>query len=307
MGNNLYEEDMLERLSLQLTSSRQIVLRTPRLELKERVSVLIEELYELFFPYRALNDLEYKSKGKWFYHKLVHLKDYLQRMLHDNICVSKTNQCQDSLRCYHQTELIMSKLPIIREKLYMDVHVAIDQDPAASSLEEVIIAYPGIFAIMAYRIAHEMHRQGIELIPRLMTEYAHEKTGIDIHPGVQIGKGFFIDHGTGIVIGETCHIGDFVRIYQGVTLGAISVSKRKKTGSVTKKRHPTVENDVIIYAGATILGGDTIIGKGSIIGGNVWIMQSVPPFSKVTNSTKVEFVQKVVAANLTSNEFDNDE
>src|SRR5690554_621901 len=113
MENNLYEEDMLERLSLQLTTSRQIVLRTPRLELKQRVSVLIKQLYELFFPYRALNDLECESKEKWFYNKLVHLKDHLQRMLHDNICVSKTDQCQDSLRCYHQTELIMSKLPTI--------------------------------------------------------------------------------------------------------------------------------------------------------------------------------------------------
>jgi serine O-acetyltransferase len=166
----------------------------------------------------------------------------------------------------------------------MDVGAAFDGDPAAKSYEEIVISYPCITAIATHRIAHELYLKDVPLIPRIMSEYAHSKTGIDIHPGAKIGKNFFIDHGTGVVIGETTIIGDNVRIYQGATLGAMSFPKDER-GRVIKggKRHPTIEDNVTIYAEATIL-GDVVIGKGAIIGGNVWIKQSVPP--GVTISTQ---------------------
>lgn len=161
--------------------------------------------------------------------------------------------------------------------LQLDVEAMFAGDPAAKSRTEVIRSYPGFFAITAYRIAHELYRLGIKLIPRMITEFAHSRTGVDIHPGASIGRYFCIDHGTGVVIGETCVIGEHVKVYQGVTLGALSVDK----ADADLKRHPTIEDEVIIYSGATILGGKTLIGKGSIIGGNVWLTRSVPAGSKV--------------------------
>jgi serine O-acetyltransferase len=162
-----------------------------------------------------------------------------------------------------------------------DVRAAMEGDPAAKSYDEIIFSYPGLFAIMVYRIAHQLFHQDITLIPRVMTEYAHSLTGIDIHPGAHIGESFFIDHGTGVVIGETTEIGNRVRIYQGVTLGALSLPKNAGALLRGKKRHPTIEDDVIIYSGATILGGETIIGARSVIGGNVWLTESVPSDTRV--------------------------
>lgn len=181
----------------------------------------------------------------------------------------------------HALELVR-KIPKIRKMLEGDVQAAFDGDPAAKSFDEIIFSYPGMKAIMVHRIAHEIYLQGIPLLPRIMSEYAHALTGIDIHPGAIIGKNFFIDHGTGVVIGETTVIGDRAKIYQGVTLGALSFPKDEK-GNLLRgmKRHPTLEDDVTIYAGATVLGGDTVIGEGSTIGGNVWITKSVPPRTKV--------------------------
>jgi len=167
----------------------------------------------------------------------------------------------------------------------MDVKSAYDTDPAAKSHDEIIFCYPGIFAITVYRIAHVLFRLKVPLMPRIMTEYAHGETGIDIHPGAQIGERFVIDHGTGVVIGETTVIGNGVRLYQGVTLGALSLSKSITEEIRYQKRHPTIEDDCIIYSGATILGGDTVIGKGAVIGGNVWITESVPPATKVMLKT----------------------
>jgi len=161
--------------------------------------------------------------------------------------------------------------------IHWDVDAMFEGDPAAKSKTEIIRSYPGFFAIAAYRIAHELHVQGVQLIPRMITEFAHSRTGIDIHPGATIGKHFCIDHGTGVVIGETTIIGENVKVYQGVTLGALSVDK----ADADIKRHPTIEDHVIIYAGATILGGKTVIGKNSVIGGNVWLTKSVDPGSKV--------------------------
>jgi serine O-acetyltransferase len=174
----------------------------------------------------------------------------------------------------------LSTLPDIRALLVKDVEAALEGDPAATGPEEVIACYPGLYAISIYRAAHQLLREGAGIVPRMLTEYAKSRTGIDIHPGATIGASFFIDHGTGIVIGETTIIGNSVRIYQGVTLGALSIKRRIGRGDKSvevSKRHPTIEDEVIIYANATILGGDTVIGRGAIIGGNSFITYSVPP------------------------------
>jgi serine O-acetyltransferase len=176
---------------------------------------------------------------------------------------------------------LLRKIPTIRAMLSKDVLAAFQGDPAAKSVEEVIFSYPSIEAITTHRIAHELQREGVPMLPRIMAEHAHAATGIDIHPGAQIGESFFIDHGTGVVIGETCVIGNNVKIFQGVTLGALSLA-RGAPGKPGGKRHPTLEDDVTIYAGATILGGDTVIGAGSVIGGNAWLVESVPPGSRIS-------------------------
>lgn len=173
---------------------------------------------------------------------------------------------------------LIEELPAIRKIVKTDTTAALMGDPAAKSNEEVILSYPGLEAIVVHRIAYFLYKNGVPIIPRIMSEYIHGKTGIDIHPGAKIGESFFIDHGTGVVIGETCVIGKNVKIYQGVTLGALSVKKALQN----KKRHPTIEDDVTIYAGATILGGDTIIGKGCTIGGNTWVTKSIAPGTVIT-------------------------
>ena len=177
-----------------------------------------------------------------------------------------------------------SRIPHVRQMLQLDLQAAYDGDPAATGMAEIIFAYPGIFAIMVYRLAHELYLLKVPMLPRIMTEYAHSITGIDIHPGVTIGKNFFIDHGTGIVIGETSVIGDNVKIYQGVTLGALSTRGGQKLRG--KRRHPTIRDNVTIYAGASILGGDTVIGENCVIGSNVFITSSVAPDTTVTNKNQ---------------------
>ncbi len=178
---------------------------------------------------------------------------------------------------------LFQQLPTIRALLNKDVRAAYRGDPAAKSVEEVVFSYPAIEAITIYRIAHVLYAEGVPMIPRIMSEYAHSNTGIDIHPGAQIGESCFSDHGTGTVIGETCVIGNNVKLFHGVTLGALSLPRTEEANLARgRKRHPTIEDDVIIYSGATILGGETVIGRGSIIGGNVWLTESVPPGTKIT-------------------------
>ena len=172
--------------------------------------------------------------------------------------------------------------------MIQDAETILQFDPAAKSVEEVLVAYPGFYATAIYRLSHQLYKQGVKILPRLFTEYAHSKTGIDIHPGANIGNTFFIDHGTGIVIGETTIIGNNVKIYQGVTLGALNVSKEK----ARTKRHPTIEDNVIIYSGATILGGDTVIGHDSVIGGNVWLTYGVLPNSIIYHKSEVAIKDK---------------
>ena len=189
---------------------------------------------------------------------------------------TEDNKVQSS-HCFGLAEktvfALLQEIPEIRRKIQLDVKATVAGDPAAQNQEEVILSYPGLEAIVVHRLAHFLYTKGVPIIPRIMSEHVHGKTGIDIHPGASIGESFFIDHGTGIVFGETTVIGNNVKIYQGVTLGALSVKKELQD----KKRHPTVEDNVTIYAGATILGGETVIGKGSTIGGNTWVTKSVPP------------------------------
>jgi len=191
---------------------------------------------------------------------------------------------RDGSGCYKYAEQIVfaliDEIPEIRRLVFTDAKAALEGDPAARSIEEVLLSYPGLAALLVHRVAHFLYQKGVPIIPRIMSEYVHGQTGIDIHPGATIDEECFIDHGTGVVIGETCVIGSRVKIYQGVTLGALSVKKTM----ADKKRHPTIESGVTIYAGATILGGETVIGEGSVIGGNTWITQSVAPGSRIYNA-----------------------
>jgi serine O-acetyltransferase len=209
-------------------------------------------------------------------------------ILIDKLCLElerilRHNQTKGPANAKNLAQDFFSKLPMIYENLQQDVTAMFEGDPAAKSRSEIVRTYPGFYAIAAYRIANELHRMGVEGIPRVITEHAHNKTGIDIHPGATIGAYFCIDHGTGIVIGETSVIGKRVKLYQGVTLGALSVNKE----DASKKRHPTLGDNVVVYAGATILGGETIIGSDSVIGGNVWLTRSVPAHSKLYYQAKM--------------------
>ena len=198
-----------------------------------------------------------------------------------------TNERKPCSWCRDTTERFLAELPALRELLYEDIKAIHQKDPAASSIEEVVFSYPGVVAITAHRIAHLWHAAGVPMLPRILSEYAHTRTGIDIHPGARIGERFFIDHGTGTVVGATSIIGHDVTLYHGVTLGALSVGPHTPKDVLTpNKRHPTIEDDVTIYSGSTILGGDTVVGRGSVIGGNVWLLKSVPPYSKIYHSPK---------------------
>ena len=209
----------------------------------------------------------------------------LYRGLHHR-CAALEDRSADCVVCAEKARRICTRfleaLPGLRAALATDVEAAYEGDPAATGTDEVIFCYPGLYAITCYRMAHRLLLDGASIIPRMITEHAHEKTGIDIHPGATIGRWFFIDHGTGIVIGETTTIGERVRIYQGVTLGALSVPKGKARAAESTKRHPTIEDEVIIYANATILGGETVIGRGAVIGGNCWVTASVAPGARLT-------------------------
>ncbi len=242
----------------------------------QEVRASVDELICLLFPQRGcrgskeLKDLE------------ASLTTIKQKFIHYFEAVSAL-QTKTNADPSGTADKFFTALPEIAQVLDTDVAAAFAGDPAAYSKEEIIITYPGFYAIAVYRLAHAIHELGVPLIPRLMGEYAHEKTGIDINPGATIGESFFIDHGTGVVIGETAHIGKNVKIYQGVTLGALSVKKKLQS----KKRHPTIEDDVVIYANSTILGGETVIGKNSVIGGNTWLTESVPAGSTVFNKLEM--------------------
>lgn len=244
---------------------------------------ILEQLQKIIFP-GYFERKKLKSDFISFYvgELLEDIKYNLEKQMRDAfICVGEGSEPEElKEKVAKISDEFMQRIPRIRDYLETDVHAAYDGDPAAYSEDEIIYSYPGIYAIMVSRIAHELYLLQVPLIPRIMTEHAHNRTGIDIHPGASIGRYFFIDHGTGIVIGETTIIGEHVKIYQGVTLGGLSTSGGQSLKGV--KRHPTIEDDVTIYSGASILGGETIIGKGTIIGGNAFVTKSVSSYTRVT-------------------------
>jgi serine O-acetyltransferase len=246
---------------------------------KHKVHQFVDALLELLFPHYS---------GEFEYFTATEIDGKLALLERDLRKILKLHQPDNSTKIDQIIAQFFSKLPNIHSNLLLDAKAIHEGDPASESIDEVILAYPGFFAIYTYRLAHEFYKFGIPIFPRMLGEYAHFKTGIDIHPGAQIGESFFIDHGTGIVIGETSVIGNNVKIYQGVSLGALSVSKDMSN----KKRHPTIEDNVIIYSNATILGSSAVIGHDSIIGGNVWLTESVPPFSIVYHESKVKVRSK---------------
>ncbi len=213
------------------------------------------------------------------------LTEQIARALRHDCSSARDDQTDFDGQAQRAALRLLESIPELRAILAEDAQAALDGDPAATNLEEILFCYPGVAAVTVFRIAHVLHRLAIPLIPRMMTEYAHAKTGIDLHPGATIGRRFFIDHGTGVVIGETTEIGENVKIYQGVTLGAISFARDEATGELVRgtKRHPTIEDDVVIYANATILGGKTVIGHHSVVGSSAWITRSVPPHTVVTS------------------------
>jgi len=256
---------------------------------REAVEEIIIDIINVVFPgYYEKQEISRDEIKLYIWEKIVSIYHKLSYEVSKSIkslsdLQSETEETIAS-SAVRKTLSFLSKIPCIREQLNGDVQAAYEGDPAAKNFDEIIVSYPGLFAITIYRISHELFHLGIPLIPRIMTEFAHRSTGIDIHPGAHIGENFFIDHGTGVVIGETTIIGNNVRIYQGVTLGALSF-KKDTGGKIVKggKRHPTIEDNVIIYSGATILGGETVVGKNSVIGGNVWLLDSVPPNTTITH------------------------
>jgi serine O-acetyltransferase len=258
---------------------------------REAVVEIIHDLLDVLYPgiWRRQNlhigNVEYHVGDviDGLHDKLI--TQFTRALRHEHGCMPAESRPEIDLEALAQAKAMefLRRLPEIRPILEQDVESAFAGDPAAKSYHEIIFCYPGMEAVTIYRLAHEMFLLGVPLVPRLMTEHAHAKTGIDIHPGARIGPGFFIDHGTGVVIGETCDIGRNVKLYQGVTLGALSFP-RDGSGNIIRgmKRHPTLEDEVVVYANATILGGDTVVGRHAVIGSNVWLTQSVPADTVVT-------------------------
>jgi serine O-acetyltransferase len=269
-ADQIVESSALED-SLTETLFHQLQRSTPALPSKREVEDFVDKILALFFPQNGGNPRA--TRGDVL-SRLASLQADLAHML---------SKVVPGERSPELAEEFCQLLPGTYELLRADAEAIVAGDPAAESLEEVIAAYPGYLAITVHRLAHGLHALAVPIVPRLLAEVAHTRTGIDIHPGARIGRAFCIDHGTGIVIGETAVIGDEVKIYQGVTLGALSVVK----SIAGKKRHPTIEDRVVIYANATVLGGDTTVGHDSIVGGNVWITTSVPPRSYVHQTSQV--------------------
>ncbi len=232
-----------------------------------KIGNLLTKTMAVMFPHYAMAE----EDGLSLEARLGVLEGAFYRIV-DKLCRGKDLGCARLL-----VQRFLADLPAIADDCHRDAKTLLEGDPAAQSIEEIILCYPGFYAVVAYRIAHKLYKRDVPLLPRMITEYAHRETGVEIHPGAQIGRSFFIDHGTGVVVGETAIIGNNVKLYQGVTLGALRVDRDQRS----KKRHPTIEDNVVIYAGATILGGETIVGKNSVIGGNVWITRSVPAWSRV--------------------------
>jgi serine O-acetyltransferase len=257
---------------------------------REAIVEILESVLDLMYPgYFGRQDLNAGNLSQHVEQMAAALVPKLEREIEHCLCYGRERETappefgECAPRAHELTEIFLRRLPQIRGLLIRDVQAAFDGDPAALNLDEIILAYPGVLAVSVYRIAHALYDLGVPMMARIMTEWAHSKTGCDIHPGATIGAAFFIDHATGVVIGETTHIGDGVKIYQGVTLGALSLP-RDASGHLIrgKKRHPTVESGSTLYANATVLGGQTVVGANSVIGGSVFLTRSVPPRSRVS-------------------------
>lgn len=280
----------LEDLSARIVASYQADERTQRVGLmflpsRSKIVDILAQTRRLLFPgYFGHKRLTRENVRFTVGNLLVQLgADLTEQILHC-LCMDRgCDECSEADICRKDAEemahAFLERIPKIREILALDVQAAYDGDPAAKSIEEIVYCYPGFYAVTVYRVAHELHDLGVPLMPRIMTEYAHSVTSCDIHPGARIGKSFFIDHATGVVIGETSRIGDNVKIYQGVTLGAPSFPKDERGRLIRGlQRHPTIEDNVTIYPNATILGGETVIGEGVTVGGNTYIRESVDPY-----------------------------
>jgi serine O-acetyltransferase len=263
---------------------------------REAIVEILESVLDLMYPgYFGRRDLSSDNLGAYVAQSVTALAPKLEREMEHCLCYGRERDAgrqreagraefgECAPRAHELAGIFLGRLPEIRSMLIRDVQAAFDGDPAASNLDEVILAYPGVLAVSVYRIAHALHDLGVPMMARIMTEWAHSKTGADSHPGANIGEAFFIDHATGVVIGETTDIGDRVKLYQGVTLGALSFP-RDASGQIIrgKKRHPTVESGSTLYANATVLGGQTVVGADSVIGGSVFLTRSVPPRSRVS-------------------------
>jgi serine O-acetyltransferase len=259
---------------------------------RQNVVSVLQDIQSLIFPgFRVAEDISPANiryiTGMRVNNIIAMLTKEIQKSLVYTVTQQQGNSSNvENSHCFKLAEetsfALVEEIPEIRRRIQLDTAAMLNGDPAARSAEEIILSYPGLEAILVHRIAHFLFINGVPIIPRIMSEHVHGKTGIDIHPGATIGESFFIDHGTGVVIGETCVIGSNVKLYQGVTLGALSVKKE----FMNKKRHPTIEDNVTIYAGATILGGGTVIGHDSTIGGNTWLTHSVPAGSVITQEPK---------------------
>ena len=261
-----------------------------RMPNRNAVIEIIRDCQKLIFPvYYGDRDLLKLPPEQYSALLMEHIHEKLTRQI-----TLTMPECDENCEvAYAISTAFIERIPAIQELLLKDLSANFEGDPAAYSKEEVLLSYPGMFAIFIYRIAHELYENKVAMIPRMMSEYAHSQTGIDINPGAKIGEYFFIDHGTGVVVGETTIIGDNVKLYQGVTLGAKSFPKDENGNPVKGiKRHPNIEDRVIVYSGATILGGDTTIGHDSVIGGNVWLTESVPPHSTVYHKPEIRIKSK---------------
>jgi serine O-acetyltransferase len=262
---------------------------------REAIAEILQGVLDLMYPgYFGRRDLDRANLGAYVAESLAALAPKIEREMEHCLCYGREHDAgrpdaaqsgfgECAPRAHELTEVFLSRLPEIRALLVRDVQAAYDGDPAASNLDEVILAYPGVLAVSVYRIAHALYDLGVPMMARIMTEWAHSKTGCDIHPGAKIGAAFFIDHATGVVIGETTDIGEGVKLYQGVTLGALSLPK-DASGQIIRgdKRHPTVERGSTLYANATVLGGKTVVGADSVIGGSVFLTRSIPARSRVS-------------------------
>ena len=296
-------EDTLGQLSAELLGSYLSDERARRishryLPSREAIVEILESVLDLMYPgYFGRQDLSLENLGAHVARSVAALAPRIEREMEHCLCYGRESdhereRAHDGARlevgecaprARELTQVFLRRLPEIRGMLVGDVQAAFDGDPAATNLDEVVLAYPGLLAVSVYRIAHALYDLGVPMMARIMTEWAHSKTGCDIHPGAKIGAAFFIDHATGVVIGETTEIGEGVKLYQGVTLGALSLPK-DSSGQIIrgKKRHPTVESGSTLYANATVLGGQTVVGAGSVIGGSVFLTHSVPPRSRVS-------------------------